>query len=494
MKILMVYPKYPLTFWSFKYVMKYVKKKASFPPLGLLTVRPLLPDDFEVKLVDLNVRKLKDRDILWADMVFISAMEVQKESVKDVVKRCRELGRTTVGGGPLFTIGFEDMEGVDHMVLDEAETTLGPFLKDLKEGELKKVYTSKVRPDIKRSPLPDWTLIKPKKYTTMLLQYSRGCPHNCEFCNIPYLNGRAPRTKAPDQVLRELDSLYELGWRGGVFFVDDNFIGNRVEVKRMLPELIGWQKEHRYPFTFLTEASVNLADDKELMELMRDANFDKVFLGIETPNMESLKECNKVQNLKRDLTEVVRTIQGYGMEVMGGFIVGFDHDNENIFQNQIDFIQSTGIVTAMVGLLNAIPKTPLWERLEREGRITNRGETAGSNTDGTINFKPTMKAEELLDGYKRIISTIYSPKEYYRRIDTFLKNYKPSIKSKLRLGDIRAFLRSVWRIGIVSRARFHYWKMVIKTLAVRRKAFPKAIELAIAGHHFQKVARIVASS
>ncbi len=489
MKILMTYPKYPDTFWSYKYAMKFVHKKASFPPLGLLTVASLLPKDFKVKLIDLNIKKLSDRDIEWADMVFISAMEVQKESVKEIVAKCRAKGKTIVAGGPLFTTQPDLIEGIDHLILDEAEITIRPFLKDLSSGRPKKVYSSKERPDIKNVPIPSWSLVNHKRYATMLLQYSRGCPFNCEFCDIGYLNGKVPRTKSPEQIIMELQSLYELGWRKPVFFVDDNFIGNRKEVKRMLPKLIAWQKDHDYPFTFLTEASMDLADDEKLMDLMIKANFTKVFLGIETPNVDSLKECKKIQNVTRDLVGSVRKIQTRGMEVMGGFIVGFDNDTESIFQSQIDFIQQTGIVTAMVGLLNAIPETPLWDRLKKEDRL--HGETSGSNTDGTINFIPRMDIDRLKDGYLHIISTIYSPKEYYKRIDTFLKHYKPTNRPSLNIEYSRAFFRSLWRIGFLSRSRFYFWRLFIKTLFIRTRSFPKAMELAITGHHFQKVARIV---
>jgi radical SAM superfamily enzyme YgiQ (UPF0313 family) len=489
MKILMVYPEYPDTFWSFKYAVKFIHKKASFPPLGLLTVASLLPKEYQVKLIDMNVNQLKEKDIEWADMVFISAMEVQKESVKEVVTRCRSKGKMIVAGGPLFTIQPDLIKGIDHFILDEAETTLPLFLKDLTSKQLKKVYTSKIRPDIKHVPLPSWSLIDHNRYATMLLQYSRGCPFNCEFCDIGFLNGKIPRTKSPEQIIAELQNLYEIGWRKPVFFVDDNFIGNRKEVKQMLPELISWQKEHNYPFTFLTEASMDLADDETLMDMMVEANFTKVFLGIETPNVDSLKECKKTQNVSRDLVTSIRQIQKHGMEVMGGFIVGFDNDTESIFQNQIDFIQKTGIVTAMVGLLNAVPETPLWERLKKEKRLF--GEMSGSNTDGTINFIPIMDMEKLKDGYRSIISTIYSPREYYKRIDIFLSHYHPKSKGKIHFEHIRAFIRSLWRIGILSNSRFYYWKLIIKTFALRRNSFSRAVELAITGHHFQRVARNV---
>jgi len=482
----MVYPAYPDTFWSFRYAMKFVRKKASFPPLGLLTVASLLPDEHEIRLVDMNVRKLKDKDLEWADIVFLSAMEVQKESLGTVIDRCRSMGKKMVAGGPLFTLMPDHYPEVDHLVLDEAETTIHPFLKDLESGNPKRIYTSKKRPEMNKVPIPSWDLIDQNDYATMLIQYSRGCPFNCEFCDISILNGSIPRTKSPHQIIDELNSLYEMGWRKSVFFVDDNFIGNKKDVKEMLPHLVRWQKEMNYPFSFLTEASMNLADDEELMDLMARANFKKVFLGIETPNMDSLKECRKLQNVNRDLKSSIRKIQGYGMEVIGGFIVGFDNDNESIFQNQIDFIQDSGIVIAMVGLLNAIPHTDLWKRLKKEGRL--HGETSGSNTDGTINFIPRMGKKKLIEGYLKIISDIYSPKEYYRRIDIFLKYYKTGRGKRIHRSDVIAFLRSLWKIGFFSKARFHYWRLVLRTLTSNRKSFSKAMELAIMGYHFQKIA------
>lgn len=493
MKVLLVYPEYPNTFWSFKNIMKFVGKKATFPPLGLLTVASLFPDHFEKKLVDMNVSSLQDSDIIWSDTVMISAMEVQKESVKDVIFRCSRFNKRIIAGGPLFTTQPDLIQGIDHLILDEAETTLFRFLHDLENNKTRRIYTSKKRPDIKKVPPPSWDLIDISNYTTMLVQYSRGCPFNCDFCDIAYLNGRYPRTKSTDQIIEEIRILHDIGWRNAIFFVDDNFIGNKKAVKEMLPHLIKWQEINEYPFTFLTEASLDLADDPDLLDMMSKANFNKVFLGIETPNVSSLEECNKIQNISRNMEDSIKVIQGYGIEVMGGFIVGFDNDPKNIFQDQIEFIQKTGIVTAMVGLLNAIPETPLWERLKKEGRIDS--ESSGSNTDGTINFIPKMDRMELIKGYRNIISTIYSPREYYQRIDTFLDNYRPTINRR-RIGpaDVRPFLRSLWRIGLFSRARFQYWKLLTKTLLKRRGSFARAMELAIMGHHFQKVARTVSRS
>lgn len=487
MNILLIYPIYPDTFWSFKKALKYVSKKAAFPPLGLLTVAAMLPTDWEKRLVDLNVTGLKPEDLDWADLVFISGMLVQKTSAREVIQTCQAAGKTIVAGGPAFTAEPESFPGVDHFVLNEAEVTLPLFLGDLHKGTPQKMYSSTDRPCIRETPVPLWSLINMKNYATMPIQYSRGCPYDCEFCDIVILNGRKPRTKTAEQIIAELQALYDQGWKAGVFIVDDNFIGNRKTVKGMLPELIQWQKEHGYPFTLLTEASVNLAEDCELMDLMSAANFNKVFLGLETPCLESLKECGKNQNTKQDLTECVRIIQQHGMQVMGGFIVGFDSDTETIFETQIKFIQRIGVATAMVGLLGAAPHTRLWHRLKAEGRLLQ--ETSGDNTDGSLNFIPKMGKEALIDGYKRVLNTIYSPREYYARINTFVRNYRPTAKSSLSLSDLKALLRSIWRIGIFSRSNVLYWKMIIQTLFVKFRALPDAIELAIYGHHFQYIAK-----
>lgn len=352
MKILLIYPKYPETFWSFKYALKFISKKASFPPLGLLTVASMLPKEWEKRLIDMNISPLTEKDIDWADYVFISAMAIQKNSVKEIIKKCKKCGAKIVAGGPLFTMDYEEFHDIDYLVLNEAENTLFPFLNDLEKGSARHIYISNEWPDIRKTPLPDWTLIDMKKYASMSIQYSRGCPYNCEFCDIPVLNGRAPRTKDKDQVIAELNAIYKHGWRGGVFFVDDNFIGNRKKLKKeILPSIIEWMKRYKFPFSFFTEASINISDDDELMHLMVEAGFDKVFIGIETPNEESLTECNKFQNKSRDLLYCVKKIQNQGLEVQGGFIVGFDNDPPSIFERQINFIQKSGIVTAMVGLL-----------------------------------------------------------------------------------------------------------------------------------------------
>ncbi|MFC2022459.1 B12-binding domain-containing radical SAM protein, partial [Chloroflexota bacterium] len=489
-RILLVYPRYPETFWSFSHALKFISKKASFPPLGLLTVAAMLPDEWEKKLVDMSVTALSDEDIRWADYVFVSAMVVQRDSVGEVIARCNKLSTKVVAGGPLFTTGHEEFDGVDHFVLGEAEVTLLPFLEDLDKGCAKPIYTSNEWPDVSKTPIPLWSLINMKKYSSMNAQYSRGCPFNCEFCDIIILNGHKPRTKDKHQMVSELEALYSHGWRGGVFIVDDNFIGNKKKLKaETLPAIIEWMKEKKYPFAFSTEASINLADDEELMKLMVEARFNQVFVGIETPNEESLAECNKFANINRDLVASVKKIQNHGLEVQGGFIVGFDSDPISIFRSQINFIQNSGIVTAMVGLLNAPRGTRLYQRLKKENRLLK--DFSGDNTDLSINFIPKMNYETLINGYRHILDTIYSPRQYYERVRTFLKEYKPPKVKMVPWGHfyhIKAFIKSIWFLGIKEKGRRYYWKLLLSTLLKHPRSFPLSVSLSVFGFHFRKVA------
>lgn len=488
MKILLVYPRYPDTFWSFRHALKFISKQASFPPLGLLTVASMLPGEWGKRLIDMNVRPLKDEALQWADYVFISAMTVQKQSAQEVIDRCKRMGVKTVAGGPLFTAEHDAFDDVDHLILNEAEVTFPQFLADLQKGPARHIYTSREWPDLQETPLPLWEIIDMKDYASMNIQYSRGCPFNCEFCDIIVLNGRVPRTKVKEQVLAELTSLYDHGWRDSVFFVDDNFIGHRKKLKaEILPAIIDWMKERNYPFSLVTEASIDLSDDEELMRLMMEAGFDMVFVGIETPHEESLVECSKLQNRNRDMVASVKKIQQYGLQVMGGFIVGFDQDPPSIFERQINFIQKSGIVTAMVGLLNAPRGTRLYQRLSRENRLLS--DISGDNTDCSINFVPKMGYETLIDGYRKIMKTIYSPKHYYERIRTFFGEYRPLKRppSPFRLSYLKAFVRAAWRLGIQGRERFQYWRLVISTLLKRPRSISLAITLAIYGFHFRQV-------
>ena len=487
MRILLVYPSCPDTFWSFKYVLKFVAKRAAFPPLGLLTIAALLPRDWQLKLVDTSVEPLEDRDIAWADWVMLSGMIVHKDSAHGIARRCAELARPVIAGGPLFTTGHREFPEIPHFVLGEAEGVMDALVADMRSGSVKPTYRAAAFPDVSGTPVPRWDLVELRHYVTMPVQFSRGCPFDCEFCDIVAMYGRVPRTKRPEQVIAELEALRSAGWRDMVFIVDDNFIGNKKRVRELLGALVEWRERTRPGMGFLTEASVNLADQDDLLELMVRAGFKKVFVGLETPVPESLEECHKVQNSKRDLADAVRAIQGAGLEVMGGFIVGFDNDPLDIFRRQFDFIQRSGVVTAMVGLLTALPQTRLYERLAREGRML--AESIGDNTAAVLNFVPRLDRGQLFEGYRELMRSLYAPENYYRRVRAFLSTWRPCGPStRLAWSDVRALLHSLWALGVRQRGRLAYWRLFWATLIARPRKFRVAMELAIIGHHFRAVA------
>jgi radical SAM superfamily enzyme YgiQ (UPF0313 family) len=495
MKVLLVYPFFPDTYWSFRHALKFEGKKAAFPPLGLLTISAMLPESWERKLVDMNVEPLTDAHIEWADMVFISAMIVQRESLEEVIQRCKARGKKVAVGGPYVSTSAELLPDADFIFIGEAETTLQEFVVDLKLGSPKRIYEADEKPSLLETPVPDFKLIDLSRYSAMNVQYSRGCPFQCEFCDIIEIYGRMPRTKSNEQMLAELEALRETGWRGMVFIVDDNFIGNKRNVKRFLPELIRWSERRGFPFSFITEASVNLAEDDQLLEMMRAAGFRRVFLGIETPVEESLKEAQKGQNTRRDLLESVQKIQSYGMEVMAGFIVGFDNDPEDIFERQINFIRESAIPLAMVGLLTALPNTQLWRRLEREGRLL--GESHGNNTDCTLNFVPKMDTSRLIEGYKSVIQNIYSASEYYERsLDCLgrLGNQKSEPRAQNFISDLRSFVKLIVTLGVRdAEAAPAFWLYLIRVIKSHRRNFTYAMTLAAMGYHFRKVTEFYAS-
>ena len=493
MKILFVYPEIPVTYWGFQYALKLISKKAAYPPLGLITIASLVPDHHEKKLIDLNVEKLSDKDLQWADYVFISAMVIQKASVRKIIEKCKFNDAKIVAGGPLFTAEPNMYDDVDHLVLNEGEITIPEFLSDMAKGTPKHIYTANEFADVRETPVPQWSLLKLKKYGSLNIQYSRGCPFNCDFCDITNLFGHVPRTKNTSQIIAELDAIYKTGWKGELFFVDDNFIGNKKKLKEeILPAIIDWMEEHDRPFGFLTEASINMADDEILMRMMVEAGFNSVFVGIETVDEICLQECQKTQNQNRDMVVCVKSIQEAGMEVLGGFIVGFDNESETIFNRIINFIQESGIVTAMVGLLNAPIGTKLYKRLQEEDRIDD--DFTGDNTDFSMNFIPKMERGVLEKGYKHIISTIYSPEYYYSRIITLLNNYRPAkITENVSFTNIIAFFRSIFRIGIVGKDRKYYWKLILWAIRHRPDVFPIAVRFLIYGYHFRKIYEIEAA-
>jgi radical SAM superfamily enzyme YgiQ (UPF0313 family) len=488
---LLIYPEYPDTFWAFKHALKFVHRKAAYPPLGLLTVASLLPQDWNTELVDLNIEKLRDEKLNRADYILISAMNVQRKSAKEVISKCKLKGKKIIAGGPLFTSDYTEYQDVDYLVLNEAELTLPRFLSDLEAGSPKHLYSTTEFADISKTPVPRWSLIDLSKYSTMNIQYSRGCPYDCEFCDITLLFGRKVRTKKQEQVIEELEALRRVGWRNEIFIVDDNFIGNKFKLKHeILPAIIDWQSKLKIPHSLSTQVSIELADDPELINLMAKAGFDKVFIGIETPHADSLKECNKFKNENRNMLASVNKLQHSGLEVMGGFIVGFDNDPSSIFDSQVEFIQRSGIVTAMVGLLTALPDSKLYHRLHREKRILKQ--SSGDNTDFHINFIPKMKQEELIAGYERLLSKIYSPKAYYERVKTFLKAYRQTRRKRNRISFryLIALLKSLFYMGLWSRFSLRYWDLFFWTIIRRPRLFRNSMTFAIYGFHFRKILKL----
>ena len=490
MKILLIYPEYEDAFFNPKKVFKLLGKKAAYPPLGLLTVAAMLPGKWEKKLIDLNCENLKDDYIKWADYVFISAIIGQKKSTLKIINTVHKIGKTVVVGGSLFTNGWEEFSNAEVIVLGEAEDVLPVLIDDLKNGTLKKIYSSKKFPDIKKSPIPQWNLANLSNYNSICIQLSRGCPYDCEFCDVVYLNGRIPRIKSKEQLIAELDSLYELGWRAGVFFADDNFIGSKGIIKNeYLPAIAAWQKKKNFPFILSTQVTINLADDSKLMKLMIDARFCNSFCRNRNTGSYGLEECGKYHNKNMDMLESVKKIQNMGFEVNAGFILGFDSDKETVFQNQINFIQKSGIIAAMVGLLNVSPKSKLYERLKKTNRLVEKN--SGNNSKlSELNFIPIMNATKLIDGYNEVLATIYSPRFYYARIKTFLREYRPKKlrTPKVRFYHVRGLFSSIWFLGVRENGRHYYWKLIWWSIFKRPGLLPYAIGLPLGLLHFKSLA------
>jgi radical SAM superfamily enzyme YgiQ (UPF0313 family) len=451
----------------------------------LLTVAAMLPASFGRRLRDLNVEPLQDQDLKWADYVFLSGMDVQRESSRRLIERCKQAGVKVVAGGPLFTSDPAAFSDVDHLVLNEAEKTLPPFLEDLAKGEPKPLYSTTEFADMQASPVPAYELLTPKGYGALSLQFSRGCPHQCDFCDVTALFGRRPRIKTAARIVAELDNIHKSGWREKIYFVDDNLMCNKRYLKHeLLPAIIAWKRGKR-GVSFHTQITLDLADDQELMDLMFEAGFDWVFIGIETPDEDCLTECNKKQNLGRNLPEQIRRIQHSGLQVQGGFIIGFDHDSPDIFQRQFELIQSTGIVMAMVGLLQAPGGTELFRRLEKEGRILRR--ISGDNLDDT-NFITRMDRQILRKNYRELVNALYEPKNYYDRIRNFLSEYKapgekPPLSKDAVLGVLRCFL---W-LGLIREGRTHFWQVLLWTCWNKRESVQNFLGLAILGYHFRRI-------
>ncbi|KAB2841042.1 MAG: B12-binding domain-containing radical SAM protein, partial [Melioribacteraceae bacterium] len=451
MNILLLYPKMTDTFWSMSHLLKVIGKKGSYPPLGLLTVASLLPPDWNKKLIDLNTCFLNDKDLAWADFVFISAMNVQSVSAREVIAKCKLHGVKTVCGGPLFTHEYESFPQVDHFVLNEAEITLPLFLDDLKSNKLQKIYKTEKFANVFESPLPQWELIDIENYAYSIVQYSRGCPYLCDFCDVTTLFGRIPRVKTPVQIIKELNAILRAGNSDMILFADDNLIGNKnVLKKELLPELITWRSENQFAPGFATQVTINLADDEELMRLMLEAGFRHIFIGIETPEEESLIASRKKQNTKRELLENIKLLQANGFIVTGGFIIGFDTDTPSVFDNQIKFISESNIVIATINLLKAPPGTELYTRMKKEKRLVDKFDFDENMSN--ILFK--MDAEAINRGYRQVLKDVYSPEKVYERAKKFLNYYSAAkvsnpIKRRISWNDYLILLRIMIFVGLL---------------------------------------------
>jgi radical SAM superfamily enzyme YgiQ (UPF0313 family) len=465
MKILLVYPEMYDSFYAFKHLASLTGKKAAFPPLGLLTVAAMLPKSWERKLVDLNVKPLTDADIEWADMVFLSAMNVQELSVRQIIEQCKRKNATIVAGGPLFTHEHERFDGIAHFVLNEAEITLPLFLADLYAGQPQPIYKTPEFADVSLTPLPQMELINMRDYLYAIVQFSRGCPYLCDFCDVTTLYGRKPRTKSVAQIIAELELIRKAGDSQMVLFADDNLIGNkRVLKSELLPALIEWHYKTKPGLFFATQLTINLADDDEMMRLMLDAKFRNVFIGIETPQEESLKFSLKNQNLKRDLVSNIHKLHQAGFTILGGFIVGFDTDKEDCFKNIIDFIQESGIPVPIVNVLKAPPGTALFDRMKRENRLARHF----TFSEGETNIIPTMGAERLKSGFLEVISNIYPAEHSYKRIKTFLYTHEypkhgVKIKEKFTIMQLYYALRAVVKLALFDEDSKYFRDLIVWT-------------------------------
>jgi len=486
LRVLLVYPEVPQTFWSLTHALKFFGKRAWSPPLGLLTVAAMLPAHFELRFRDLNVGALGETDLDWADYVFISAMDIQRDAARRLIDRCRRAGVKVVAGGPLFTSDPGSFRDVDHLVLHEAEVTLPRFLKDLANGSAQPLYASSEFADMSTSPPPAYALLDPRPYGALSVQFSRGCPYECEFCDVTTLFGRRPRIKTAAQIITELDRLYRLGWRGKIYFVDDNLMADRPYLKKqLLPALVAWRRGKR-GLSFHTQITLNLADDQQLIDLMYEAGFDWVFIGIETPDEASLAECKKKQNLHRNLPDQIRLLQRSGLQVQGGFIIGFDHDPPDIFRRQFDLIQQNGIVMAMVGLLQALRGTELHRRLQREGRLL--GDCSGDNVIDDTNILTRMDRETLRENYRILVRALYEPGSYYQRVRNFLAEYKePLDRPPLGSEAVLALARGLFWLGLVHAGRMDFWRTLVWTGLKKPGSLQNFLGLAILGYHFRKV-------
>ena len=493
MRILLLYPLFPKSFWSFEKTLALVDCKALLPPLGMITVAAILPQEWEYRLVDHNVREITESDWDWAELVIISGMIVQKNDMLAQIAEAKSRNKLVAVGGPYATTSPQEVEAADFLILDEGEITLPMFVAAIERGDRSGVFRATEKPAVTETPIPRYDLLDLNAYDNMSVQFSRGCPFQCEFCDIIVLYGRKPRTKTPEQLLAELQYIYDLGWRGAVFMVDDNFIGNKRNVKLLLKELKVWMQEKEYPFGLTTEASVDLAQDEGLMQLMVECNFKKVLLGIETPDQDSLALTNKFQNTRDPLIESINKITTTGMQVMAGFIIGFDGEKAGAGDRIVQFVEQTGIPMAMFSMLQALPGTALWDRLEKEGRLV-KGSSANINQTTLMNFVPTRDIEQIATEYVEAFSELYDPTNYLNRIFRYYmmlggvkngKSQRPGWKS------IRALCMILWKQGVVAPTRFLFLKNLIQVLAKKPDKLEIYLTLCAYLEHFIEYRSIV---
>lgn len=495
MRVLLVYPLFPKTFWSYEKILELVNRKVLLPPLGLVTVAALLPQEWEFKLVDRNIRAVTEEEWAWADVCIFSAMIVQKEDLLDQIQEAKRRGKRVAVGGPYPTSVPSEASsaGADYLILDEGEITLPMFVEAIGRGSASGTFRTMEKPDVTTTPIPRFDLLEFDAYDSMSVQFSRGCPFQCEFCDIIVLYGRKPRTKNPDQLLAELDYLYKLGWRRGVFMVDDNFIGNKRNVKLLLKELKVWQAEHQYPFRFNTEASVDLGQDPELMELMVECNFDAVFLGIETPDEESLQLTKKFQNTRNSLADSVEAITRAGLRPMAGFIIGFDGEKSGSGDRIVRFAEQTAIPTTTFAMLQALPHTALWHRLEKEGRLQDKDGNINQTT--LMNFIPTRPLEDIAREYVEAFWELYDAERFLdRTYRCFLMLGAPKCKAPFKMPnwvDLRALLIVIWRQGVKRKTRWKFWHHLFSIFKRNPAVWEHYLTVCAHNEHFLEYRQIV---
>ncbi len=495
-RVLLVYPKFPKTFFGLQRTLKFLGLRSTHPPLGLLTVAGTFPPDYELRLVDMNATRLREADIKWADIVLTGGMMLQRPSTEWVIEQCNRMKVPVVVGGPDATSSHDKIKGNPHLVLGEAEgdQVIGTFERMLASREQIVLDLRDETPNVNESPMPRYDLLRMNQYLHMAIQLSRGCPFQCEFCDIPELFGRVPRYKSEERVIRELDELYRRGWRGDVFWVDDNFIGNKKSAKELLPSIAAWQKAHGKPFHFYTQTSVNLAGDDELLSAMVKAGFYSVFLGIETPVEASLLETKKVQNVKYDLLESIRKIQGSGMEVMAGFIIGFDNDPDDIDRHLINFIQDSGIPSALVGLLSAIPSSPLYARLEKENRLipAHAVRKGDATLQFAFNFKTAKDPKILVKAFTSVLREVYGePDNYFRRVENLFAHHGKKRSPVPRLpfiSFVQLFVRVALKIPTSAYGRA-FARFLRRVFSKYPKRLPDAVRHGVVGWHFYELTR-----